>query len=44
MTFTTKIKEEVTSNYSNIIDARITLLSYLKYASVIESNRLKIYI
>ena len=44
MTFTTKIKEEVTCNYSNIIDARITLLSYLKYASVIEGNRLKIYI
>ena len=44
MTYTTRIKEEVTSNIPSDIDARILLLSYLKYASIEENNRLKIYI
>lgn len=44
MTFTTRIKEEVTSNIPSDIDARILLISYLKYATTLENNRLKIYI
>ena len=44
MTYTTRIKEEVTSTIPSDIDARILLLSYLKYASIEENNRLKIYI
>ena len=41
MTFTTRIKEEVTSNIPSDIDARILLISYLKYATTLENNRLK---
>ena len=44
MTFTTRIKEEVTSNIPSDIDARILLISYLKYATTLENDRLKIYI
>lgn len=45
MTFTTKIKEEITSLIpNNIIESRIELLSFLKYTYVIEDNKIKIYI
>ena len=45
MTFTTKIKEEITSLVpNNIIESRIELLSFLKYTYVIEDNKIKIYI
>ena len=45
MTFTTKIKEEITSLVpNNIIESRIELLSFLKYTYIIEDNKIKIYI
>ena len=45
MTFTTKIKEEITSLVPNdIIESRIELLSFLKYTYIIEDNKIKIYI
>ena len=44
MTFTTKIKEEITSLNPNIIDARIELLSYLKFASTYDNNKITIFI
>lgn len=45
MTFTTKIKEEITSLVpNNIIESRIELLSFLKYTYIIENNKIKIYI
>ena len=31
MTFTTRIKDEITKEIPNILDARIELLAYLKY-------------
>ena len=45
MTFTTKIKEEITSLIpNNIIESRIELISFLKYTYIIEDNKIKIYI
>ena len=44
MTFTTRIKEEITSIEPNILDARIELLAYLKFASIKENNKINIYI
>ena len=44
MTFTTRIKEEITLLNSNSIDERILLLSYLKLSSNIEENRIFVYI
>ena len=44
MTFTTRIKDEITKDINNINESRIELLSYLKYASVITSNRISILI
>ena len=45
MTFTTKIKEEITSLVpNNIIESRIELISFLKYTYIIEDNKIKIYI
>ncbi len=45
MTFTTKIKEEITALVpNNIIESRIELLSFLKYTYIIEDNKIKIYI
>ena len=44
MTFTTRIKEEITIYKPDILDARIILLSYLKYASIVEDSRIVITI
>ena len=44
MTFTTKIKEEITLNKPDVLSARIILLSYLKIASINEANKKQIYI
>ena len=44
MTFTTKIKDEITKDIPNNIESRIELLSYLKYASAINSNKIVILI
>jgi len=38
MTFTTRIKDEITKDFPNDIERRIVLLSYLKYSSVIEKK------
>ena len=40
MTFTTRIKEEITLNKPDIISARIILLSYLKFASIFEDGKM----
>ena len=44
MTFTTRIKEEITLDKPDVINARIILLSYMKYASNIENDRIIIFI
>lgn len=44
MTFTTKIKEEITLYKPDPVNARIILLSYLKYASILENNKISIMI
>ena len=44
MTFTTRIKDEITKDIPNNIESRIELLSYLKYASAINSNKIVILI
>ena len=44
MTFTTRIKEEITLYKPDTLSARIILLSYLKYASIIENNKYSIII
>ena len=44
MTFTTRIKEEITSLVPDPLDARIELLSYLKFASIIEDKKITIFI
>ena len=44
MTFTTRIKDEITKEVPNNIESRIELLSYLKLSSVIEEERISILI
>lgn len=44
MTFTTKIKEEIVATTPDLIDARITLLSYIKFVSTNENDRIHILI
>ena len=44
MTFTTRIKEEITSLDSSLVDSRIELLSYLKLVSEINDDRITIYV
>ncbi len=44
MTFTTRIKEEITSFIPNVIDARVELLSYLNFAASFEENKITLYI
>lgn len=44
MTFTTKIKEEIVTTTPDLIDARITLLSYIKFVSTNENDRIHILI
>lgn len=44
MTFTTKIKEEIVATTPDLIDARITLLSYIKFVSTTENDRIHILI
>jgi len=44
MTFTTKIKDEITKEIPNSIDSRIELLSYLKFMGVITDNKLTLLI
>ena len=44
MTFTTKVKEEITSLVPDSLNARIELLSYLKFTSTIEDKRITIFI
>ena len=44
MTFTTKIKDEITKDISNNIEGRIELLSYLKFASVKSNNKISVLI
>lgn len=44
MTFTTRIKEEITSLDSSLVDSRIELLSYLKLVSEINDDKITIYV
>lgn len=44
MTFTTKIKDEIVATTPDLIDARITLLSYIKFVSTTENDRIHILI
>ena len=44
MTFTTRIKEEITLIKPDTLNARIILLSYLKLASIKENEKIVIYI
>ena len=44
MTFTTRIKEEVTSLEPNIVDARTELLSYIKFTSNVTDKSITIYV
>ena len=44
MTFTTKIKDEITKNFNNEVESRIELITYLKYVMELESNKLTLYI
>ena len=44
MTFTTKIKEEITAIKTNSIDERILLLAYLSFSSYIDDNKITVFI
>ena len=44
MTFTTRIKDEITKEVPNNIESRIELLSYLKFTSVLNDNKITILI
>ena len=44
MTFTTRIKDEITKDIPNNLESRIELLSYLKFAGGIEENKITILI
>jgi len=44
MTFTTKIKDEITKELPNKIESRVELLAYLKYMGVINDNKLTLLI
>ena len=44
MTFTTRIKDEITKDISNINENRIELLAYLKYTSIISDNKISLLI
>lgn len=44
MTFTTKIKEEMTSLDPSLVDSRIELLSYLKLVSEIDDYKITVYV
>ena len=44
MTFTTKIKEEMTSLDPSLVDSRIELLSYLKLVSEIDEYKITVYV
>ena len=44
MTFTTRIKDEITKIINNEVDARIELLTYIKYTYKLENEKLKLYI
>ena len=44
MTFTIRIKEEITLNKPDILSARVILLAYLKYAAIVENNKITITI
>ena len=44
MTFTTRIKDEITKVINNEVDARIELLAYIKYTYKLEDKKIKLYI
>ncbi|MBQ3020890.1 MAG: DNA-binding protein WhiA [Bacilli bacterium] len=44
MTFTTRIKDEITKETNNSLENRIELLSYLKYTGIIEENKISLLI
>ena len=44
MTFTTRIKDEITKEISNSLESRIELLSYLKYMGVFTDNKITLLI
>ena len=44
MTFTTRIKDEITKDLNNILESRIELLAYLKYATIKTKDKISILI